>query len=405
MRSKILLGAVVLAASCAGLLGTRRVPSAIADDPCPPAAIAGVATIQGERLATTIGVSVVDEGERSALRHPAATNDVVAFVRDGIGDDTLVLARPGRDPVEIPQPGEVAHPAWGPAGTLAWGLDDTVVVRASDGTMRTIAGPKQSGSVIAPAFEGGGLVAVVGAEPTVAVPEDEWSDDLWRYEGERWRRLTRFPADADRWTAIRTPMAAPDGSLEFVVASGRASATELPRFALWRLRGEGITLVRTLPDEAYLAGFEADGSRLWNVPDRATGRWLVRDDAGGTLGCGAVAVDPIDVVDPDRTGQAAPAPEALDVAPSPGDPAEIALVVGDFASREDAGAIAERIAAAYAGALPVDLVHGGEGVTAVREGAWAVLIRLGGDTDGVGELARLRAMLPDLADRSWITVP
>ena len=66
-----------------------------------------------------------------------------------------------------------------------------------------------------------------------------------------------------------------------------------------------------LDGERYLAGYATDGARLWNVPDRATETWLIQLDTPGgpqTVGCGAVAVDPMDVPDPDRTGHAAPAP-------------------------------------------------------------------------------------------------
>ena len=104
-------------------------------------------------------------------------------------------------------------------------------------------------------------------------------------------------------------MATPDGSIEFVVIRGRASMTAMPRFSLWRLRDGVVERIASLSDERYLAGFDGEGARLWNVPDRANARWLIRRETTTgeeTVGCGAVAVDPFDVVDPDRTGHEPP---------------------------------------------------------------------------------------------------
>jgi hypothetical protein len=259
-------------------------------------------------------------------------------------------------------------------------------------------------------FDGTDVVAVVAAAPTRAVPEDEWSNDLWRYRprGDRWVRLTSFAADAERWTAIRTPIVAPDGSIEFVVIRGRASMTGLPRFSLWRLRGDRIDRLATLSDERYLAGFDGEGARLWNVPDRANARWLIRretTDGEETVGCGAVAVDPLDVVDPDRTGRAAPPRRSAAAIEPTGDPLESALLVGDFASEAAAGVVAQQVARAYAGALPVDVVRGSDHSGIVAPGYWAVVVRLAATTDGTAELDAFRVAFPTFASHVWIAVP
>ena len=104
---------------------------------------------------------------------------------------------------------------------------------------RTIAGPQPGGIVFAPVFVGRAIVAAVSAAPTAAVPEDAWSDDLWLLRGGRWHRLTAFAAGTDRWTAIRTPFLAADGSVEFVVVrgpriAGRAAAVLAVAAARWR---------------------------------------------------------------------------------------------------------------------------------------------------------------------------
>jgi hypothetical protein len=409
MRSKLVVGFVMLTVTCAGFLGLWGGSRAVADDPCvrrgaPPVGV----TVDGGALTDGHGgvPAVQDRSSGYQLRGVSSNGRSVAYVRDRSGGDEVVVAQPGGQQVVVRQAGDVSRPAWGRGGALAWGVDDRLVLRSAGGTLRRVPGPRPGGQVIATAFDPRGVVAVVGAAPTAAVPEGEWSDDLWRYANGRWTRLTRFPAGADRWTAIRTPFTAPDGSVSFVVVRGRASSTALPRFALWRLHGNRARVVRSLPSETYLAGFAPGGGYLWNVPDRANARWLLRDDAGAIVGCGAVAVDPMDTVDPDRTGHAAPPPAPHRGAIEVGDPAEVALLVGDFANETAAAVVAERLTRAYAGSVPIDVVDGsGPGVPTVQPGRWAVLVRLGANTDGSAELQHLRELAPDLASHTWIVVP
>jgi len=410
MRSKLIVGFVMLTVACAGVVGLRVASRAEAVDPCARRGGPSVGvTVDAGRLTDGRGDrSVLSDGSTAGyqVRGAASDGDAVAYVRDRSGDDQLVIATRGRAPIALRQPGEVSRPAWGPGGRLAWGVDDAIAIRSTRGTVHRITGPRPGGQVIAPAFDARGrVIAVVGAAPSSAVPEGEWSDDLWRLAGGRWIRLTSFPAGGDRWTAIRTPMTAPDGSVAFVVIRGRASSTSLPRFSLWRLVGADATQVRRLPGEAYLAGSAPDGGSLWNVPDRTQARWLITDDAGVVVGCGAVAVDPLDTVDPDRTGHAAPPPKVHRGSIEVGDPAEVALLVGDFTNETAAGVVAERLTQAYAGSVPVDVVSGGRGVSIVQPDRWAVVVRLGADTDGTAELEDLRAMTPDLAPNTWIVTP
>jgi hypothetical protein len=373
---------------------------------------AGVAAVQtGQLIGVAASTAQAPLGSSAVARHVATDGGAAAaYVLDRLGADAVVLSTPDGAKV-LPQAGEAYHPTWSSHGAVAWGVDDRLVVRSSSGT-RTIAGPDPGGIVFAPVFVGRDIVAAVSAAPTTAVPEGEWSDDLWLLRGGGWHRLTAFAAGTDRWTAIRTPFVAADGSLEFVVVQGRGSQDTLPSFSLWRLRGTKARRVMPLDGERYLAGYAPDGARLWNVPDRATETWLIqRDTPNGrqTVGCGAVAVDPMEAPDPDRTGHAASAPHVRATertAPTdPGDPMEAALLIGDFPSQVAADVVAQQVTAAYAGSMPVDVVRGGAGSTIVQPDRWAVVVRLPATTDGSAELTALQAKLPDYAGHMWVVVP
>jgi hypothetical protein len=415
MRTRSLILAVVCGFGIVGYaVGHGSVP-AVASRACPADVGAtdteiGVTAVQEGRLVGTgAGAAPETPGPTTMLRHVASSGDATAYVEDRPGDDAVVLASSGGVHV-LPQGGEAFHPAWSAAGAVAWGVDDRLVVRSPSGE-REVPGPRRGGIVFAPVFVGDDVVAAVSAAPTRAVPEDGWSDDLWRYDGARWHRLTSFQAGADRWTAIRTPFVAPDGSVEFVVVEGRGSKSEFPRFSLWSTDGRAVQRVATLDGERYLAGYAPDGTRLWNVPDRATETWLIQRETEhgvSTVGCGAVAVDPMDVEDPDRIGNAATprAPTDRETAPTdPGDPMEAALLIGDFTSQLSADVVAQQVTAAYQGSMPVDVVKGGGGSTIVQPDRWAILVRLPATTDGTAELDAMRTVLPDYADHMWVVVP
>ncbi|HEX3299375.1 MAG TPA: hypothetical protein VHW68_04620 [Actinomycetota bacterium] len=416
MRTRSLIVAAVCGVTILGLALGRGSAPAVAAHECPADVGAadrstGVAAVQmGRVVGVAEATAVAPLGSGAVARQVAANGGGAAYVEDRRGADAVVLSTPDGTRM-LPQLGEAYHPTWSAHGAVAWGVDDRLVVHASSGT-RAIAGPNPGGIVFAPVFVGRDIVAAVSAAPTTAVPEDEWSDDLWLLRGGRWHRLTAFAAGTDRWTAIRTPFVAADGSVEFVVVQGRGSQDTLPSFSLWALRGTSVHRVMQLDGERYLAGYAPDGARLWNVPDRSTATWLIqRDTPNGsrTVGCGAVAVDPMDVVDPDRIGGAAPAPHARvterTAATDPGDPMEAALLIGDFPSQVAADVVAQQVAAVYAGSMPVDAVQGGRGSTIVQPDRWAVVVRLPATTDGSAELAALQAKLPDYADHMWVVVP
>jgi hypothetical protein len=413
MRTRSLLIAAICGVSLLGWALGRGTEPAKAADPCPRDVGAtdravGVAAVHEGTLVGTVADGT--DAVTSVLRHVATGRSGTAYVQDRTGDDVIVVST-ARGVDLLPQHGEAYHPTWSAGGDLAWGVDDRLIVRSASGAERAIAGPRPGGIVFAPVFVGRDIVAAVSAAQTPAVPEDGWSDDLWRFDGVRWRRLTAFPAGVDRWTAIRTPFLAADGSVEFVVIRGRGSADRLPRFSLWRSYGDGLQRLASLDGERYLAGYASDGSRLWNVPDRATETWLIqRDTPQGTetVGCGAVAVDPMDAPDPDRVARAAPTPRAndRDVAPlDPGDPMEAALLIGDFTSQVAADVVAQQVTQSYGGSLPVDVVQGGGGSTIVQPDRWAVLVRLAATTDGGTELETMQTRLPEYAEHMWVVVP
>jgi hypothetical protein len=166
--------------------------------------------------------------------------------------------------------------------------------------------------------------------------------------------------------------------------------------------------VRSLPGERYLAGV-VHGGHIWNIPAYVTATWrLVLERPDGTtvgLGCGAVMVEPMDVTDPDRRAPH----EQQEQAPPGGwqEPAEgpaPAVLVGDFPDEAAAAAAAQEIESVY-GPAAVEVVRHADAPTALRQGAWAVLLRLDGAADAVGALDAFRERLPRWAGMSWMVTP
>ena len=218
-------------------------------------------------------------------------------------------------------------------------------------------------------------------------------DNIWRRVDGGWRRQTNFDVSGDRWSAIRTPIVAPDGTILFVRVHGRWSATRAPAFELWRLRGDEAEEVLELPGEMFLAGF-SDGRLVWNALTRRCDGWELLIETEGplrSLGCGAVQVDPVDVPDPDLTVE--PEPRGSE---SHGGSANTALVVGDFARRSRA----ERVAALVGGAAHV--VNNAEAPSVVRPGAYAVLAPVDA-VSAAAALVRLRAALPRLEQKIYVS--
>jgi hypothetical protein len=356
-------------------------------------------------------VDLSGDSPDTMMRHVSTSGRGLAVVRDQVGDDALLIATPAGTR-ELPQDGEVMHPAWSASGDLVWAIDDRLgLLERGASRVRSIPGPEQGAMLFAPAFATEHTVVVVrSAPPTVSVPEDEWSNDLWsvNLRSGEWRRLTRFPAGQDRWTAIRTPVGLGDGVVEFVRIDGTASKSEPPRFELWSVSGEDVHRVRALPGERYLAGV-IGGDHVWNVPAFTTATWrLVLERADGTtigLGCGAVAVEPMDVTDPDRRalpGRQEQAPPGGRRDPTHGPAA--AVLVGDFPDEAAAAVAATEIAAVYE-PTSVEVVRHADAPTVLLQGAWAVFLHIDEGADAVAALDTFRERLPRWAHMSWMVTP
>jgi hypothetical protein len=431
------IGVVLAAASLVALVASTLVGHAAPASPCGTAMAAAIARPsssaalgRGLEVAIDGRLAAIDEGETVQTYAPpvgSGRGDVVrhvasragfgtAYVLDRRGPDVIVIDTPGGT-VELPQPGEALHPAWSDGGDLVWSLGSSLRVRSHvDASVTEIPAPRPGVLLFAPVFTAPRrIVVVVSAAPTRVVPEDDSLDNLWSYDlnVRRWSALTAFRASADRWSVIRTPVVTGSGVVEFVRVVGSASATEAPSFSLWRLHGASVGEVRPLPGERYLAS--SDGAtHVWNVPDVRSGGWrLVREDENGRsvdVGCGAVMVDPRDRPDPDReparaNAQPKPSPTTSPMPAPDGDDPEIAILVGDFSSRDVARSAVDRIATAYGPGATVEVVDSSTAPGAVRPGVWAAILRLPPDADPQRALADFRARLPEYADWSWAVTP
>jgi hypothetical protein len=445
MIRRIVIGAVVVASTAAGLLtaGAGGTPAAsVRANPargCPslstsargaPGLVSGrgVWAVAGGRL-VSVGVGRVVSGEglasvgarralaksiaQGTIKHLAVRRGIgTAFVIDRAGADVVVAMT--REGVHVlPQAAEASHPAWSSRGRLAWSTGSSIVVRAPvTGEIDELSVPVRGASISAPVFlSNRRIAAVVSAPPNDRVPEGEQLGDLWATEiaGTRWRRLTHFRAGGDRWVTIRTPIAGA-GTIDFVRVSARGSSTEAPRFELWRYEHGAASRVRRLAGERYLAG-RLRGRLVWNRPDPSHGRHLLQIEQAGvmrSIGCGAVLVDPIDVADPDRRGGGSYMPLRGDQ-PDPGEAAdasaeEVAVIVGDFQTLAQAEAVASQIRRAYSGSL-VDVVDNDDAPLAIRPGVFGALLHLPHDADPSAAIAAFRATLPAYTSNSWIVTP
>jgi hypothetical protein len=355
--------------------------------------------------------------EDAMVRHVVSLHGIgTAFVEDGPDVDTVVLVT-NDGIVQLPQRAEAVNPALSSAGDLAWSVGSEIRVRdARSGRIARLPVPVRGAQAFSPVFVGGGALDVVlSSPPTRAVPEDERLNDVWRVSPEgTWRRATSFNADDDRWTAVRTPVEAPEGGIEFVLVRGRGSATGDPRFLLMHLGRRGLERVRILDKEMYLAGFDGR-ARLWNVPDIPALRVdLVREGPDGTrvrIGCGTTLMDPIDVVDPDRSAaDGAPVPPPGDAAQEQPDAStetavsgsEVGILVGDFATGGEADVALAAVRAAYGNDAPVRVVSSVTAPHAERPGAYGVLFELPAVEDPQAALAAFRARLPAYVSSSWV---
>jgi hypothetical protein len=334
------------------------------------------------------------------LKHVAVRTGVgTAYVDDEAGDDLLIAVTP-RGVQHISTNGEATHPAWSPNGELVWAEDFRSLRLLAEGedAPATIPAPSRVTGLFSPVFSTGRTITAVAQEPAggfESLSEDDTLNNLWSYDGatRRWSRLTKFSVSGDRWSAIRTPVVAGDGSVLFVRVHGNYTATREPIFELWRHAGSRTQKLRTLPGEMYLAGFRND-RLMWNVYTRTCGDWelLVEDPGEGLvpLGCGAVMVDPVNLPDGDLLVE-----EHGKVASdgSEGSNAPVGVVVGDFEDRAEARAVARRI--------PGSVVLGHHAApAAVGPGAFVVAVVVEGDPDGT--LAMVKRHVPSLRDRVFL---
>ncbi len=435
MRRKLFLTIFALATSLVGAVSGVGLGRAGVSPTCGGVQVASFlatsAAAQGRGLSVVVGdsISSVDGGSRTTIAAPVADGVIrqvtsrdgfgTAYVDDVKGPDTIVVLSPS-GVVRLPQPAEAMHPSFSPGGDLVWSLGSTLRLRsATSGDETRIPAPPGASMLFSPTFVGARRLVAIASEPVVgATTEDEALNDLWRYDlrARAWTRLTRFHAGADRWTAIRTPVAASDGALEFVLVRDRASSTEEPSYELWSLDRGTATRVRTLSGEMYLAGFQA-GHRIWNVYDAAVGDWrLLMEESDGAftdIGCGSAIVDPLSRPDPDKEGTSGLAPDRSDD-PALGQAdgrvvgdgvAPLGVLVGDFSSRVAARGAAQAIAAAYGAAASVEVVDNDEAPSVVQPNVWAVVLHLPQDADPSVALDDFRARLPQFAGSSWMVSP
>ena len=435
MMRKLVIGVIAAASAAAGLVSAAAgAPAVVAGaggrSGCPAvpsfpgggfdrlAAGRGLWAVAGGRLVSTDrarSMPAVGAGSGDAVRHVATEPGVgTAYVVDRPGGDEVVVVTPDGTRT-VSERTEATHPAWSPAGDLAWATGSGVaVLDHATGTVDRIRGPRGSGTVFSPVFLTTRRLAVVATAPaTDRVPEGERLANLWttRIGRHGWRRVSAFGAGVDRWVSIRTPIRSDDGGLLFVQVTGRASATHEPRFELWRFAKGEVTLVRPLPGERYLADVTA-GRIVWNVPDYAHGRsLLVVEAADGphSIGCGSVMVDPLEAVDPDRragTGQHVPArgdwPDLE--APAATSAEEIAVIVGDYATDSEVDPVVSSIRAAYPGST-VEVVDSTSAPLAIGPGVYGALLHLPPDADPTAALATFRGRLPEYSANSWIVTP
>ena len=192
MKRKLLIGAVALASVTAGLVTARAndtpvaaVRAQVAGCPAVPSlpARASRALATGRGLFAVAAGRIVDldaggaipdlvAGTGETVRHVASAPGLgTAYVVDRPGGDSVVITTPQGTRV-VREPGEATHPAWSPAGDLAWATGEGVtVVDHRSGHIARIEGPVRGGTVFSPVFASASrLVAVVASPPTATAP-------------------------------------------------------------------------------------------------------------------------------------------------------------------------------------------------------------------------------------------
>ncbi len=344
------------------------------------------------------------------------------YVSDRPGNDRLVVTTASGMGV-VSEPGEVMHPSWSTDGRIVWSLGAELRIRSADGRrIRSIRAPRGATGVFSPIFAARSTLMAVVSESAAGPHGDTALDNLWSYDLRRgrWYRVSTFTAGSLAWTAIRTPVVAGPGRVEFVVIRGRAAATDQVSYELWVVDGSRIVKVRDIPEEMYLA-MVVDGRRVWNRFDPAVNEWrLLLETIGGTLldlGCGRVQVDPRGQADPDlgffesRPSEPEPSPTPTDPpttqsqatpTPVPDTPHSVAILVGDFSSAAAAAEVAQRIRLAYGDSAGVAVVDSQQAPLAVAPGVWAVVLPVDPSHDIQAELGQFRSNFPEFGGWSWV---
>jgi len=339
--------------------------------------------------------------ESGIIKHVVERPGVgTAFVADHAGPDVLNVEIDGASKV-APTEGEVTNPAISEAGKVAW-AEDQVRIKVWDprtDEVTTLDRPESTTAVFSPSFVTNDTIAAVGQQAVPGVPgEDDGLNNLFEVNlGEgNWGSLTAFTGTLTDWTAVRTPVVTPEDAILFIRVRGDSQATEPPDFELWTTSGEGARRVTELPGEMYLAGFSGD-TLMWNAPSEACDDWGLFEEMSDGLeqvGCGAVLADPLDVVDPDLEHE-----EHVDfAAPAPHAEGDLGVIVGDFASQDQAAATESHMRDVPGQRVVThdSLPHG------VAPGAWVVLRPVPQGVSPDDALDQTRREVPAHAEMTFI---
>ena len=339
--------------------------------------------------------------ESGTVRHVVDRPGVgTAFVADREGPDLLSVTihdvtRPA------PTEGEVTNPAISESGSVAWAEDQTSIKVWNPRTdeLTTLTRPEVSSAVFSPTFVTNGRIAAVGQQLVSGVPgEDDGLNNLFEIDLDEgtWKPLTSFAGTATDWTAVRTPVATPDGDVLFVRVHGNSEATSQPAFELWTTSSEGEHRLSRLPGEMYLAGLNGD-TLMWNARSETCDDWGLFEEMQDGLeqvGCGAVLADPLEAVDPDLEHE-----ELGDfAAPPTHEEGDMAVIVGDFASEAQAAAVEARMRD-----LPRQRVATHDSLPhSVAPGAWVVLRPVPSGMSPADALDEVRNELPAYAEMAFV---
>ena len=339
--------------------------------------------------------------ESGTVRHVVDRPGVgTAFVSDRKGPDMLSVTI--HDVTSAaPTEGEVTNPAISESGSIAWAEDQTSIKVWNPRTdeLTTLNRPEDTSAVFSPTFVSDGKLAAVGQQPVSGIPgEDDGLNNLFEIglDGGPWKPLTSFAGSATDWTAVRTPVASPDGDVLFVRVHGNSEATSEPGYELWTTSAEGGHRLTRLHGEMYLAGLSGD-TLMWNARSETCDDWGLFEETQDGLeqvGCGAVLADPLDAVDPDLEHE-----EHGDFAAPPAhEEGDTAIIVGDFASEDRAAAVEAlmRDVPRQRVVTHASLPH------AVAPGAWVVVRPVRQGISPHDALDELRNELPAYAGMAFI---